>query len=71
MDDYEEDEDEEDEDMYITNSPEPPEPVEFEGLMQTDEDEQPGRFPPEQDMPFVFTVGLSHCFGFCKKKLFF
>ncbi|XP_004075855.1 NLR family CARD domain-containing protein 3 isoform X1 [Oryzias latipes] len=55
VDDYEEDEDEEDEDMYITNSPEPPEPVEFEGLMQTDEDEQPGRFPPEQDMPFVFT----------------
>ncbi|XP_024133685.1 protein NLRC3 [Oryzias melastigma] len=55
VDDYEDDEDEEDEDLYVTNSPEPPEPAVFEGLMQSDEGEQPGRLPTEQDMPFVFT----------------
>ncbi|RVE64628.1 hypothetical protein OJAV_G00127840 [Oryzias javanicus] len=55
VDDYEDDDEEEDDDNYVTNSPEPPEPAVFEDLVQSDEGEQPGRLPTEQDMPFVFT----------------
>ncbi|XP_047450876.1 protein NLRC3 isoform X2 [Mugil cephalus] len=50
-----EDYDEEDEDdILITNSPEPPEPVELDCTMQTDEYSQPGRLHPEQDLPHIF-----------------
>lgn len=48
-------EDEEEEDEYlITNSPEPPEPIELEDEIQMDEHGQPGRLHPEQDLPHVF-----------------
>ncbi|KAL6116256.1 uncharacterized protein ACO6RY_00917 [Pungitius sinensis] len=49
----EEDEDDDDE-MLETNSPEPPEPVELEDTMQADENSQPGRLHPEQDLPHIF-----------------
>ncbi|XP_068565570.1 protein NLRC3 [Cebidichthys violaceus] len=50
----EHDDDEEDADeVLIANSPEPPEPVEPEDTMQ-DENGQPGRLHPEQDLPHIF-----------------
>lgn len=55
---YKDDEDDEDE-MLETNSPEPPEPVEPEDTMQVDENSQPGRLHPEQDLPHIFKVGAS------------
>ncbi|XP_054453130.1 protein NLRC3 [Anoplopoma fimbria] len=45
---------EEEDELLITNSPEPPEPVEPEDTMQTDENSQPGRLHPEQDLPHIF-----------------
>ena len=52
--------DEEDMDeLLVTHSPEPPEPVEFDEAMQTDENSQPGRLHPEQDLPHIFRVGTS------------
>lgn len=48
-----EDEGDED-DILITNSPEPPEPIEMEDEMQMDIDGQPGKLHPEQDLPHVF-----------------
>lgn len=45
--------------MYITNSPEPPEPIEMEGLTEADENSQPGRLHPEQDLPHIFKVCAS------------
>lgn len=58
----EEDEEEEDPDdeYLITNSPEPPEPVEPDDTVQMDENGQPGRLHPEQDVPHVFRVGYEH-----------
>lgn len=41
----------------IATSPEPPEPVEPEDTTQTDENSQPGRLHPEQDLPHIFKVG--------------
>lgn len=45
---------EEDDDYLITNSPEPPEPIELDYEIQMDIHGQPGRLHPEQDMPHVF-----------------
>lgn len=47
-------EEEEDEECFITNSPEPPEPIEMQMEVEMDEYGQPGRLHPEQDMPHVF-----------------
>ncbi|XP_034404148.1 NACHT, LRR and PYD domains-containing protein 3 [Cyclopterus lumpus] len=52
--DFSEDNEEEADEMLITNSPEPPEPVEPEDTTQTDENSQPGRLHPEQDLPHIF-----------------
>lgn len=51
----EEDEEVDDDDeILIANSPEPPEPVEPEDAMQTDDNSQLGRLHPEQDLPHIF-----------------
>nr|XP_040045742.1 NACHT, LRR and PYD domains-containing protein 3 [Gasterosteus aculeatus aculeatus]XP_040045750.1 NACHT, LRR and PYD domains-containing protein 3 [Gasterosteus aculeatus aculeatus] len=67
--DYEDDEDDEDE-MLETNSPEPPEPVEPEDTMQVDENSQPGRLHPEQDLPHIFKSIQSSLTGFKEEELF-
>ncbi|XP_056139491.1 NLR family CARD domain-containing protein 3 [Lampris incognitus] len=46
---------EEDDDIVVADSPEPPPPLESEELIQTeDEDCQPGRPHPEQDLSYIF-----------------
>lgn len=54
---FSEDDEEEMERELIATSPEPPEPVEPEDTTQTDENSQPGRLHPEQDLPHIFKVG--------------
>lgn len=54
---FSEDDEEEMERELIATSPEPPEPVEPEDTTQTDENSQPGRLHPEQDLPYIFKVG--------------
>lgn len=44
------------------DSPEPPEPLEAEDTVQTD-DWQPGRLHPEQDLPHVFKVSAAKDFS--------
>ncbi|XP_030590520.1 protein NLRC3-like [Archocentrus centrarchus] len=51
-DEYSDEEGEEDE-ILITNSPEPPQPIEPDDPMP-DENSQPGRLHPEQDLPHIF-----------------
>ncbi|CAK6967311.1 protein NLRC3 [Scomber scombrus] len=48
-----EDDEEDMDEVLVADSPEPPEPVEPDDAMQT-EDGQPGKLHPEQDMPFLF-----------------
>ncbi|XP_006810052.2 protein NLRC3 [Neolamprologus brichardi] len=50
---YKDEEDEEEDEYLITNSPEPPEPIEPDDPLP-DENSQPGRLHPEQDLPHVF-----------------
>ncbi|KAM4589485.1 protein NLRC3-like [Fundulus diaphanus] len=50
MDDELDDEDE----ILTTCSPEPPEPLEMEGLIQDDENGQPGKLHPDLSLPHVF-----------------
>lgn len=57
--DFSEEEEEDLDEYLVTNSPEPPEFVEPEDSMQTDENSQPGRLHPEQDLPHIFKVGAS------------
>ncbi|KAM4742411.1 NLR family CARD domain-containing protein 3-like [Anableps anableps] len=55
LDDIEEAEPEDEEDEILTTcSPEPPEPLEMEGLTQEDENSQPGKLDPELDLPYIF-----------------
>lgn len=57
--DFPEDDDDEEnieDELLITNSPEPPEPVEPDDANQMDESGQPGRLHPEQDLPHIFKV---------------
>ncbi len=57
---HDDDDDEEDmDDNLVTNSPVPPEFVEPDDSMQTDENGQPGRLHPEQDLPHLFKVCVS------------
>lgn len=54
--------DEEDDDMvegFFTHSPEPQEPVESEAPVQPEENSQPDRLHPEQDLPHIFKVSAS------------
>ncbi|XP_034460185.1 protein NLRC3 [Hippoglossus hippoglossus] len=37
-----------------TNSPEPPEPIEFDSPLETEENRRLGRLHPEQDLPYIF-----------------
>ncbi|XP_053177446.1 protein NLRC3 [Scomber japonicus] len=50
---YSDDDEEDLDEVLVADSPEPPEPVEPDDAMQT-EDGQPGVLHPEQDMPFLF-----------------
>ncbi|XP_044059459.1 NACHT, LRR and PYD domains-containing protein 3 [Siniperca chuatsi] len=69
--DFSEDSDEEDMDeVLVTHSPEPPEPVEPDDAMQTDENSQPGRLHPEQDLPHIFKSIQSIVTGLTKEELF-
>ncbi|XP_071351780.1 protein NLRC3 [Trachinotus anak] len=68
--DYEEDNVEDMDEALITNSPEPPEPVEPEDAMQTDENSQPGRLHPEQDLPHIFKSIQSSLTGLTMEELF-
>ncbi|XP_014859152.1 PREDICTED: protein NLRC3-like [Poecilia mexicana] len=54
LDDLEEAELDEDDELLTTCSPEPPEPLEMEGLPQEDESSQPGKLDPELDLPYIF-----------------
>lgn len=56
--------DDEDE-ILMTCSPEPPEPLEMEGLIEADENSQPGRLDPELDLPHIFKVCASPFRCFC------
>uniref|UniRef100_A0A1A8QSB7 Pyrin domain-containing protein n=1 Tax=Nothobranchius rachovii TaxID=451742 RepID=A0A1A8QSB7_9TELE len=58
-----------DEPLY-TCSPEPPEPLEMEGFMQTEEDGQPGRLDPEQDLPHIFKSIQSTLSDLSNEELF-
>lgn len=42
----------------VTHSPEPHEPVEPEASVQPEENGQPGRLHPEQDLPHIFKVRM-------------
>ncbi|MED6289818.1 hypothetical protein CHARACLAT_006870 [Characodon lateralis] len=54
IEDMTEDELEDEDEILVTCSPEPPEPLEMEGLTQADENSQPGRLDPELDLPHIF-----------------
>ncbi|PWA20476.1 hypothetical protein CCH79_00003725 [Gambusia affinis] len=54
LDDLEDAELDDDDELLTTCSPEPPEPLEMEGLPQEDESSQPGKLDPELDMPYIF-----------------
>ncbi|KAM3616211.1 uncharacterized protein V6R79_014335 [Siganus canaliculatus] len=49
-----EDTDEDLNEILVYHSPEPPEPVELDDAMLTDENNQLGRLHPEQDLPHIF-----------------
>ncbi|XP_056230690.1 protein NLRC3 [Seriola aureovittata] len=68
--DYEEDHEEDMDEVLITNSPEPPEPVEPDDAIQTDENSQPGRLHPEQDLPHIFKSIQSSLTGFTVDELY-
>ncbi|XP_035536400.1 NLR family CARD domain-containing protein 3-like [Morone saxatilis] len=54
LEDYSENEEDDMDEVLVTHSPEPPEPVEPDDTMQIDENSQPGRLHPEQDLPHIF-----------------
>lgn len=53
-----EEDEEEEEEGVLTNSPEPPEVAEPDGMAQTDDSGQSGLLHPEQDLPHIFRVGV-------------
>ncbi|XP_008299719.1 protein NLRC3 [Stegastes partitus] len=63
------DDEEDDDEVLITNSPEPPEPIEPDDTIETDDSSQPGRLHPEQDMPHVFRSMQSILTGLSKEDL--
>ncbi|XP_045899184.1 NACHT, LRR and PYD domains-containing protein 3 [Micropterus dolomieu] len=66
----EEDDEEDMDDLLVTHSPEPPEPVEPDDIFQTDENGQPGRLHPEQDLPHIFKCIQSSVTSLTKEELF-
>uniref|UniRef100_UPI0037E95FE4 NACHT, LRR and PYD domains-containing protein 6 isoform X2 n=1 Tax=Semicossyphus pulcher TaxID=241346 RepID=UPI0037E95FE4 len=56
--------------VLLTHSPEPPEPVELDDPMQTDENSQPGRLHPEQDLSHIFKSIQDMVSGLTKEELF-
>lgn len=56
LDDIEDAELDDDDELLTTCSPEPPEPLEMEGLSQEDESSQLGKLDPELDLPYIFKV---------------
>ncbi|CAJ1065642.1 nuclear mitotic apparatus protein 1-like [Xyrichtys novacula] len=63
-------EDEDADELLVTNSPEPPEPVEFNETMQMDEHGQPGILHPEQDLPHIFKSIQDTVSALAKEELF-
>ncbi|XP_056906615.1 NLR family CARD domain-containing protein 3 isoform X2 [Takifugu flavidus] len=64
---------EEDDDMvegFFTHSPEPQEPVESEAPVQPEENSQPDRLHPEQDLPHIFKSIQAVLSGLTTKDLF-
>lgn len=55
----EEEEEDEDEDGFLTNSPEPLEPLEPEEMAQTEGSGQAGQLHKEQNLAHIFRVGVS------------
>ncbi|XP_041796673.1 NACHT, LRR and PYD domains-containing protein 6 [Chelmon rostratus] len=68
--DLSEDTEEDLDELLVTHSPEPPEPVEPDDIMQTDENSQPGRLHPEQDLPHIFKSIQDTVTGLTKEELF-
>ncbi|XP_073346310.1 protein NLRC3 [Pagrus major] len=65
------DNDEEDMDeVLVTHSPEPPEFVEPDDTMQADENSQPGRLHPEQDLPHIFKSIQGVLSGLTREELY-
>ncbi|XP_029373622.1 protein NLRC3-like [Echeneis naucrates] len=70
MEDFEEDPEEDLDEPLITNSPEPPEPVEPDDWVQADDNSQPGRLHPEQDLPHIFKSIQNSLSSFTVEELF-
>ncbi|XP_029302960.1 NACHT, LRR and PYD domains-containing protein 3-like [Cottoperca gobio] len=52
--DFSEDAEDDADDVLVADSPEPPHPVEPDDTTQMDENSQPGKLHPEQDLPHIF-----------------
>ncbi|XP_030261330.1 NACHT, LRR and PYD domains-containing protein 3-like [Sparus aurata] len=68
--DFSENDEEDMDELLVTHSPEPPEPVEFNDTMQTDENSQPGRLHPEQDLPHIFKSVQAVLSGLTPEELY-
>ncbi|KAM7413190.1 hypothetical protein PAMA_020524 [Pampus argenteus] len=69
LEDHSEDDVEDMDEFLVADSPEPPEPVELDDEMQTDEC-QPGKLHPEQDLPHIFKSIQSMLTGFTREELY-
>ncbi|XP_076002194.1 NLR family CARD domain-containing protein 3 [Genypterus blacodes] len=70
LEDDEEKEEEEEDDILYADSPEPPEPVESDEVMQTEDNSQPGRLHPLQDLPHIFKSVLATLRRLTREELF-
>nr|XP_020497426.1 NACHT, LRR and PYD domains-containing protein 6-like isoform X1 [Labrus bergylta] len=64
------DEEEDMDEILVNHSPEPPELVEVDDTMQTDENSQLGRLHPEQDLPHIFKSIQDTVTDLTKEELF-
>ncbi|KAM7399361.1 hypothetical protein PAMP_018637 [Pampus punctatissimus] len=69
LEDHSEDDVEDMDEFLVADSPEPPEPVELDDEMQTDEC-QPGKLHPEQDLPHIFKSIQSMLTGLTREELY-
>ncbi|XP_076592222.1 NACHT, LRR and PYD domains-containing protein 6 [Chaetodon auriga] len=70
LEDCPDDADEDLDEVLVNHSPEPPEPIEPEDAMQTDDNSQPGRLHPEQDLPHIFKSIQDILTGLTREELF-
>lgn len=61
-----EDDEEDADELLVADSPEPPEPLELDDTMQTDEED---RLHPEQDLPYIFKCIQSMLTGLTREEL--